>query len=66
MIDGWEFTNDPDDACSLCVVWEEQPDDVLGENARPIWPDGSTVERIYRFVHRQCQMDAIEYSMSPE
>lgn len=59
---GWRFTDDPDDPCGLCVVWEERPDDPMMDHARPVWPDGTTASRIYRHVHRDCQASAIAYT----
>jgi hypothetical protein len=55
------MTDDPNDPCAYCVVWEEQDDDPFGERARPVWPDGTTAERIYRFIHRSCQQSVTRY-----
>lgn len=57
----WFFTDDREDPCGLCVGWEEAEDPMDG--GRPIWPDGSTVTRVYRFTHGDCQAAAIRYSM---
>lgn len=58
----WRWTNDPADPCGLCVVWEENADDPMADG-RPVWPDGSTVPRIYKFTHRDCNDAALRYSM---
>jgi hypothetical protein len=55
------FTDDRNDPCPCDVVWEEQPDDPFAERARPVWPDGTTVERVYRFIHRDCQRAVTRY-----
>jgi hypothetical protein len=59
----WLFSDDCHDPCALCVSWDQPEDDPLGEKARPIWPDGRTVERIYRFTHKECTDSAIAYSI---
>lgn len=62
----WTFTDDPNDPCGLCVSWEEGEDSAssdIYDSARPVWPDGTTVERIYRFTHRDCTKAAVAYTI---
>lgn len=35
--------------------------DLNVDEARPIWPDGTTVERMYRFVHKECEESVMRY-----
>lgn len=56
-------TDDPNDPCAYCVQWDEPEfmDSGNFEQARPVNPDGSTVERIYRFTHDACEQAVMAY-----
>jgi hypothetical protein len=53
--------DDPKYPCAYCVGWVE-PDPVNPEKAYPIHADGRRVRRLYRYVHRECEMMAMAYS----
>lgn len=55
------MTDDPNDPCGLCVMWEEQPDDFMGENAVPWSSPTQRADRIYQAVHEDCERAAMEY-----
>lgn len=56
----YRMTDDPNDPCPYCVVWVEQPDDLMGEHAVPTMPDGP-VDRVYRYIHRECDEMVWQY-----
>lgn len=53
---GWQWTEDPDAPCALCVVWIEPPgwEGVDMEELIPTAPDGPA-DLVFARFHDECQ-----------
>lgn len=59
---GWQWTEDPDAPCALCVAWIEPPgwEGVDMAQLIPTAPDGATEDLVFVGFHEECrdQLDA--------
>ena len=61
----FEWTDDPEDPCALCVGWEEPEDwdadeDPYGDELVPVGVDGPA-PRVCRMTHPACDQAVLDY-----
>lgn len=62
----WEYTDDVNDPCSLCVHWVAYGDDYGYGDAVPYRASGDVAPRVFAGLHDSCSASAIAYGADVE